>query len=57
MNKSKYFEREIALIKNEDYQGFIKQYLDEYVPHTFGKQVLHQAVNITPNFRKARADL
>lgn len=35
MNKSKYFEREINLIQNEDYRMFIKTYLDEYVPDYF----------------------
>ena len=31
MNKSKYFEREIELIQNEDYRMFVKYYLDNYV--------------------------
>ncbi len=35
MNKSKYFEREIALIKNEDYRKFIEHYLETYVPKYF----------------------
>ena len=35
MNKSKYFEREINLIQNEDYRMFIKSYLEEYVPDYF----------------------
>ena len=35
MNKSKHFEREIKLIKNEDYQKFIEHYLEEYVPDYF----------------------
>ena len=35
MEKSKYFEREINLIQNEDYRMFIKFYLDNYVPNYF----------------------
>ena len=35
MNKSKHFEREIKLIKNEDYQKFIEHYLETYVPDYF----------------------
>ena len=35
MNKSKYFEREIELIQNEDYRMFIKHYLDKVCPNYF----------------------
>ena len=35
MNKSKYFEREINLIQNEDYRKFIIDYLDNVCPSYF----------------------
>ena len=35
MNKSKYFEREINLIQNPDYQAFVRWVLDKAVPDYF----------------------
>lgn len=35
MNKSKFFEREIELIQNEDYRMFVKWYLDNKCPSYF----------------------
>lgn len=35
MKNSKFFEREINLIKNEDFKPFMREFLDNYVPKYF----------------------
>ena len=57
MNKSKYFEREIALIKNEDYQDFIKQYLDNYVPVYFWEIGASSSGKYHPQFSQGEGGL
>ena len=57
MEKSKYFEREIALIKNEDYQGFIKQYLNEYVPVYFWEIGASSSGKYHPQFSQGEGGL
>ena len=57
MNKSKYFEREIALIKNEDYQGFIKHYLDNYVPDYFWEIGASSSGKYHPQFSQGEGGL
>lgn len=57
MNKSKYFEREITLIKNEDYQGFIKDYLDYYVPKYFWEIGASSSGKYHPQFSQGEGGL
>ena len=57
MNKSKYFEREITLIKNEDYQGFIKHYLDYYVPKYFWEIGASSSGKYHPQFSQGEGGL
>ena len=57
MNKSKYFEREIALIKDKDYQGFIKDYLDNYVPDYFWEIGASSSGKYHPQFSQGEGGL
>jgi len=57
MNKSKYFEREIALIKNEDYRKFIKHYLETYVPNYFWEIGASSSGKYHPQFSQGEGGL
>ena len=57
MNKSKHFEREIKLIKNEDYQKFIKHYLEEYVPDYFWEIGASSSGKFHPQFSQGQGGL
>ena len=57
MNKSKFFEREIALIQNEDYRNFIKDYLDNYVPDYFWEIGASSSGKYHPQFSQGKGGL
>lgn len=57
MNKSKYFEREIALIKNEDYRKFIEHYLENYVPNYFWEIGASSSGKYHPQFSQGEGGL
>jgi HD superfamily phosphohydrolase YqeK len=57
MNKSKYFEREIELIQNEDYRMFIRNYLDEYVPDYFWEIGASSSGKYHPQFSQGEGGL
>lgn len=57
MNKSKYFEREIALIKNEDYRKFIEHYLETYVPKYFWEIGASSSGKYHPQFSQGKGGL
>lgn len=57
MNKSKYFEREIALIQNEDYRNFIKHYLDKVCPKYFWEIGASSSGKYHPQFSQGEGGL
>ena len=57
MEKSKYFEREIDLIQNEDYRMFIKTYLNEYVPDYFWEIGASSSGKYHPQFSQGKGGL
>ena len=57
MNKSKYFEREIELIQNEDYRMFIKCYLDNYCPEYFWEIGASSSGKYHPQFSQGKGGL
>ena len=57
MEKSKYFEREINLIQNEDYRMFIKSYLDFYVPNYFWEIGASSSGKYHPAFSQGKGGL
>ena len=57
MNKSKYFEREIALIKKEDYRNFIKHYLDNVCPQYFWEIGASSSGKYHPQFSQGKGGL
>ena len=57
MNKSKYFEREIALIKNEDYRKFIIDYLDNECPSYFWEIGASSSGKYHPKFSQGEGGL
>ena len=57
MNKSKYFEREINLIQNEDYRMFIKCYLDNYCPEYFWEIGASSSGKYHPQFSQGQGGL
>ena len=57
MNKSKFFEREIELIQNEDYRMFIKDYLDNYVADYFWEIGASSSGKFHPNFSQGKGGL
>lgn len=57
MNKSKHFEREIKLIKNEDYQKFIEHYLETYVPDYFWEIGASSSGKYHPQFSQGQGGL
>ena len=57
MNKSKYFEREIELIKNEDYRMFVKFYLDNYCPSYFWEIGASSSGKFHPQFSQGEGGL
>lgn len=57
MNKSKYFEREIELIKNEDYKAFVRTYLDNYCPSYFWEIGASSSGKFHPQFSQGEGGL
>ena len=57
MLKSKYFEREIELINNEDYKAFVRHYLDEYVPDYFWEIGASSSGRYHPKFSQGEGGL
>ena len=57
MNKSKYFEREISLIKDEDYRKFIEHYLETYVPNYFWEIGASSSGKYHPQFSQGEGGL
>ena len=57
MNKSKYFEREIELIQNEDYRMFVKYYLDNYCPSYFWEIGASSSGKFHPQFSQGEGGL
>jgi HD superfamily phosphohydrolase YqeK len=57
MNKSKYFENEIALIKNQDYRKFIEHYLESYVPDYFWEIGASSSGKYHPQFSQGEGGL
>ena len=57
MNKSKYFEREIALIKNEDYRKFIEHYLNNVCPSYFWEIGASSSGKYHPQFSQGEGGL
>lgn len=57
MNKSKYFEREINLIQDEDYRMFVKYYLDNYVPDYFWEIGASSSGKYHPQFSQGEGGL
>ena len=57
MNKSRYFEKEIALIKNEDYQKFVRSYLDNYCPSYFWEIGASSSGKYHPQFSQGEGGL
>ena len=57
MLKSKYFEREINLIKNEDYRMFVRFYLDTYVPEYFWEIGASSSGKYHPQFSQGEGGL
>lgn len=57
MNKSKYFEREINLIQDEDYRMFVKYYLDNYVPKYFWEIGASSSGKFHPQFSQGEGGL
>lgn len=57
MFKSKYFEREIELIQNEDYKVFVKVYLDNYCPSYFWEIGASSSGRYHPKFSQGEGGL
>ena len=57
MLKSKFFEREIELIQNEDYKAFVRYYLDEYVPDYFWEIGASSSGRYHPQFSQGEGGL
>lgn len=57
MLKSKYFEREIELIQNEEYKSFVREYLDEYVPDYFWEIGASSSGRYHPKFSQGEGGL
>lgn len=57
MNKSKYFENEIALIQNEDYQAFVRYYLDKVTPLYFWEIGASSSGKFHPQFSQGQGGL
>ena len=57
MNKSKYFEREIELIKNEDYKKFVTHYLDNICPSYFWEIGASSSGKYHPSFSQGQGGL
>ena len=57
MLKSKYFEREIELIQNEEYKGFVREYLDNYCPSYFWEIGASSSGRYHPKFSQGEGGL
>ena len=57
MEKSKFFEREINLIKNEDYKKFVTHYLDNICPSYFWEIGASSSGKFHPQFSQGEGGL
>lgn len=57
MLKSKYFEREIELIQNEDYKAFVRYYLDHHCPSYFWEIGASSSGRYHPKFSQGEGGL
>lgn len=57
MEKSKFFEQELNLIQNENYRGFVKNYLDKYVPNYFWEIGASSSGKFHPQFSQGKGGL
>lgn len=57
MNKSKYFEKEIELIENEDYRMFVRYYLEHYTPNYFWEIGASSSGKFHPQFSQGQGGL
>lgn len=57
MNKAKFFEREITLIKNEDYRNFIEHYLNNVCPNYFWEIGASSSGKFHPQFSQGEGGL
>jgi HD superfamily phosphohydrolase YqeK len=57
MNKANYFEREITLIKNEDYRKFIEHYLNNVCPNYFWEIGASSSGKYHPQFSQGEGGL
>lgn len=57
MKISKFFTREINLIKNEDFKSFMREFLDEYVPSYFAESGASSSGKFHPKFSQSEGGL
>lgn len=57
MENSKFFTREINLIKNEDFKSFMREFLDEYVPPYFAESGASSSGKFHPKFSQGEGGL
>ena len=57
MKISKFFTREINLIKNEDFKSFMREFLDNYVPSYFAESGASSSGKFHPKFSQGEGGL
>lgn len=57
MENSKFFTREINLIKNEDFKSFMREFLDNYVPSYFAEIGASSSGKFHPKFSQGEGGL